>query len=551
MKKSVKTSGKIGVTKRRRRWLKPVALLSVYDKGGIVEFAKALINLGWEIIASGGTCKVLKEANLQATDVAEIVGGGAILGHRVVTLSREIHAGLLSTDSEEDKKELQRMGIPRIDLVCVDLYPLIEEIQNPEATTESVLNKTDIGGPAILRSAAKGQRIVICDPADCERVLSWLEMGSPYQGPLVQELAAKAEGVVADYCLASARFHSQGKIDGMVGTLVKECKYGENPWQKPAGLYKVSDDSLAIHNFKQIQGTDPSFINLTDLDRGLQTLSHISAALNQNGFMSKYIAVGLKHGNPCGAALGEFPLEVIERMLSGDLRAIFGGTVILNFDVDEGAAFTLRRYAMPEGKKRLLDCIIAPSFNQEVLDELARKGDKCRLFANPEMHHYGLLLDKAYRLRPVRGGFLRQQNYNYVLSLEDILPSYSGYKSETSPDMLLAWAVGSTSNSNTITLVRDRYVLANAVGQQDRVMAAKLAVLRAREGGHFCKGAVAYSDSFFPFPDAPKVLIDAGVRAILTSCGSVNDEATMNLCRGSQTPLFMVPDVKARGFFGH
>ncbi len=196
--------------------MKRSALLSVYDKTGIVEFADGLVDLDWTIYASGGTAKALSDAGTPVRDVAELVGGGAILGHRVVTLSREIHAALLARPVEEDLAELEQLGIPFIDLVCVDLYPLAEEIAKSDATPESVIEKTDIGGPTMLRSAAKGRRIVIATPTLRREVLEWLRSGEPEPKAYRNDLAALAEAIVADYCLTSARYLSDGDYDGYV-----------------------------------------------------------------------------------------------------------------------------------------------------------------------------------------------------------------------------------------------------------------------------------------------------------------------------------------------
>ena len=182
-----------------------IALLSVYNKEGIVEFAKELVSLDYKIYASGGTAKVLSSADVPASDVSKLVGGKAILGHRVVTLSREIYAGLLSRDVAEDQEELEKLGIPKIDLVCVDLYPLSEEIKSENSTQKTVLEKTDIGGPTLLRAAAKGRRIVVCDPVDRLNVISWLKDGEPSREEFISKLTSKAEVVVADYALASGR----------------------------------------------------------------------------------------------------------------------------------------------------------------------------------------------------------------------------------------------------------------------------------------------------------------------------------------------------------
>lgn len=190
------------------------ALISVYDKNGIVAFAHALVAMDWRIISSGGTAEALNDAAVPVTDVAAISGLPAVLGHRVVTLVPHIHGGLLAT--EDQREELAKLGYPWIDLCCVDLYPLKQEIERPGATRESVIEKTDIGGPTMIRSAAKGRRIVIADPSDRERVLAWLKEGRPHEQAFLDRLASRAEGIVADYCLASARYTSGGKIHGAV-----------------------------------------------------------------------------------------------------------------------------------------------------------------------------------------------------------------------------------------------------------------------------------------------------------------------------------------------
>ncbi|HYE22165.1 MAG TPA: bifunctional phosphoribosylaminoimidazolecarboxamide formyltransferase/IMP cyclohydrolase, partial [Verrucomicrobiae bacterium] len=218
--------------------------MSVFHKDGIVEFARSLIELGFEIISSGGTATHLAASGVKVTDVAEISGLKPILRHRVATLVPQIHGGLLATLDMLD--ELQELGYPWIDLVCVDLYPLKQEIAREGSTLESVIEKTDIGGPTLLRSGAKGRRIVVGSPQDRARVLAWLQAGRPSEKEFVGRLAAKAEGIVADYALASARYLSLGNIDGMVGTQVVEAK-GENGPQSPAGLFRIDhDDPLAL-----------------------------------------------------------------------------------------------------------------------------------------------------------------------------------------------------------------------------------------------------------------------------------------------------------------
>jgi phosphoribosylaminoimidazolecarboxamide formyltransferase / IMP cyclohydrolase len=527
------------------------ALLSVYDKTGLKEFAEDLHKLGWDLIASGGTAKVIQDAGLPVTDVAELVGGGAILDHRVVTLSREIHAGLLARDIPEDRKELEDLGIPFIDLVCVDLYPLQDEIANPDSTPDSVIQKTDIGGPTMLRSAAKAGRVVVADPADRQKVIDWLKADRPEAETFKRELAAKAEAIIADYCLCSARYHSHGDFDGIVGHLVLTCKYGENAPQTPAGLFSTnSKDPLSLDKFEVVAGTAPSYNNLCEVDRHLQTITHIAAGFEKNFGKVPLIAIGTKHGNPCGAAVGEDAAEVLKKMVTGDARAIFGGLVMTNFDIDEKLAETLLTHGM-EGGRRLLDGIIAPSFTKEAIDMLGRKGDKCRFMVNPALSKLGIdSLDKNDRLRFVRGGFLRQPNYMTVIELKAAEKTGELAK-EQEHDMILGWAIGSTSNSNTVTLVKAGQLIGNGVGQQDRVSCCQLAIKRAVDAGHEVKGAVAYSDSFFPFPDGPEVLADAGIAAIWSTTGSLKDKDTQDLCKERGVVLYQLPDSEARGFFGH
>lgn len=528
----------------------PTALLSVYDKDGIVEFADELVTLGWQILASGGTAKFLEAGDIPVRDVAEIVGGRAILGHRVVTLSREIHAGLLARP--EDRDELYQRGIPWIDLVCVDMYPLKDAIQAPGATLDEVIENTDIGGPTLLRSAAKGNRITVCVKEDRSLVLEWLKQGLPNESVVVNTLAAKAERVIAEYCLESARFRSKGHYDGMIGTKVRDCVYGENRWQSPAALFRTDDnDPLALHRFSLVEGNTPSYINDRDLGfRELQTITHIAAAMDKNVEHVPHIAVGVKHGNPCGAAIGSSPTATIERMVLGNPLSIFGGMVITNFPVTGDVADILR--GTGTDGRRIIDGIAAPSFDDEAIDILKRKGGKCRLFRNDALAGIAAdSIDTTPLFMPVRGGFLRQPNYTYVLDLHDPELTKVGFKVPNENDLLLAWAVGCTSNSNTVTLVKDNMVIGNGVGQQDRVGACKLALERARDAGHSTRGAIAYGDSFFPFPDGPEVLADAGITAILATSGSVNDPKIRETCANRGVSLLQVPDSLGRGFFGH
>jgi len=543
------------------------ALISVYNKDGIVEFAKRLILLGYRIFSSGGTADMLKKAGIKVTNVSRLVGGGAILGHRVVTISRELHAGLLANKfSEADMLELQSLGLRVFDLVCVDCYPLKQEIAKPNAIFEMVIEKTDIGGPLILRSAIKGDRIALCDSRDRMEVIEWLEAGQPDELTFIRTLAAKAETYVADYVLTSAMYRGGGKYYGFIGEKVCDVRYGENPQQKSAGLFKTfnaDNDSLALYNFKQIAG-EFGYVNFTDLDRMLQTITHIMAGYHKNHLWHNMgmneldlpcVALGVKHGNCCGATIASTPIQALADMLDGNLLSIFGGAIITNFPITKELA-SMISYFHSGSVRRIMDVVVAPSITEDAQTILNRKNAACKMAVNPALSLLGPnCLSKEPLMRKVRGGFLVQQNYDFVLDLN--AASLKRYGDDFAPagqtriDMVLASAICATSNSNTITLVKNGKLIGNGVGQQDRKECCELAVKRADDADHSTKRAVACSDSFFPFPDGPKILIQAGVKTILSLSGSLKDNLTIDLCKKENVSLIMMPNAEARMFFNH
>jgi phosphoribosylaminoimidazolecarboxamide formyltransferase/IMP cyclohydrolase len=550
-----------------------VALISVYDKSGIEEFARGLADLGWKVYASGGTAKAIEAAGIPVSDVSELVGGGAILGHRVVTLSREISAGLLANkDSAEDLAEMAELKLPIIDLVCIDMYPLEEVIAKPGATERDVIEQTDMGGPTSLRAAAKGRRIVLSHAEQRQPVLEWLKAGKPDEAKFVHDLAARAEYEVARYVLASAKYLNGTGVSGFAARLSSPTKYGENPQQAEAGFYgdnRIAADPLGLDRFEHVQGMERSFINMTDIDRLLQTVTHIAAGFDKNFGNVPAIAVGVKHGNACGAAVGETLVEAVQGMLAGDTRAIFGGVIMINGEIDESVAETLMRHAMDGDKPRLLDGVIGSSVTKDALELLSR--NKLRVVVNPALANLSAAsLDSSRRMRPVRGGVLEQPNYDFVIDLSaDYMQIHGKPTDQQKRDLILGWAIGCTSNSNTISLVKDGRLIGNGVGQQDRVGAGQLALTRTtntlpelEEQGEKLilkitldkqklNGAAAYSDSFFPFPDGPELLAKAGIRAILTSSGSVGDEQVTKTLTDSGVTVAMVPDKLGRGFYMH
>ncbi len=530
-----------------------LALLSVYDKTRIVEFAKALIELGFDILATGGTAKILIEAGLSVLDIADLVGGKAILGGRVKSLSREIAAGLLATNSAEDVAELERLGIRRIDLVCVDMYPLREEINNLSATIQSIIEQTDVGGPTMLHEGAKGQRIVVCDPADRERVLHWLQDGMPDADSFIQGLMAKAEFTVAGYVLESALYHGKGIYDGMLGRRVRRLRYGENPHQQNAALYmdpNAKGDRFAPDTFEMVGGDGPSFINMTDLDRLLETAIRVAAGLERNG-ESLFIALAAKHGNMCGVGVADNPYSALRSMVRSDPMSLSGGCVLVNFTVSEVDAKFMRTEGS-DAHQRVLDTVVAPGFTVAAKERLSRANGKCRMFVNPSLAKLGEAdIDLSSHRRPVRGGFLTQDPDRFVLELPDEWKTV--LTTGQQQDLIVAWGIGATANSNTIVLVHDGCLLGRGVAQPSRVLACEVALLHAQKNGHEKEipVAVAYSDSFFPVDDGPEVLAGAGVKIIFSTSGSIRDAEVNDTCKRLGVTLLQLPDKVARGFHGH
>lgn len=331
----------------------------------------------------------------------------------------------------------------------------------------------------------------------------------------------------------------------LTGKLVSEFK-AENGPQSPAGLFRTGPGRFGPPNFRLLSGSPPSYNNWTDVDRLLTTTGHIAAAYSRVMIdPTPHIAVCVKHGNASGAGIGD-SRKALERMMAGDKLASFGGLVMINFDFTEEYAAILA--------EQKFDGILAPNISEEAITRLERKHGKCRFQVNEALYQLGMdSLDHNQRHRYVRDGVLVQSNYTSILNLSS--PDVVRY-GEASPDqendMRLAWAICATSNSNTITLVKDRMLVGNGVGQQARVYAAELAVERAVRAGHDIDGAVAVSDSFFVNNDAVEALINAGVTAIFATSGSeLNDKKLIPYCQEKGVVLYTIPDSKGRMFFGH
>ncbi len=331
---------------------------------------------------------------------------------------------------------------------------------------------------------------------------------------------------------------------------------GENASQSPAGLYSAgTGDPLALDQFTMTEGATLSYNNWCDVDRSLKTLVAMVAGYQALGKDDAKVMIGVKHGNPCGVGVrfGSDTVGAATALVDGDPLSLFGGLVIANFPITEAEATVLAQHKKGEAPKRILDAVVAPSFTPEALEILGRKNGACRFLINEALGDERLQPTAGARmLRPVRGGFLAQGEYEYILDWND--PDFATtaeLTDEQKNDIVMAWAIGSRSNSNTITIVKDGMLLGNGTGQQSRVDAAKLAIARATDRGHDLTSAVAYSDSFFPFADGPLTLTDAGITTIFATSGSMNDTVVAEAVKEAGATLVTIPDSKARGFFGH
>jgi phosphoribosylaminoimidazolecarboxamide formyltransferase/IMP cyclohydrolase len=470
------------------------ALLSVSDKRGLVPFAQGLLRLGFKLLATGGTFRLLKEAGLPVTYISDFTGFPEILEGRVKTLHPKVHAALLARPDQEE--ELKALGFERIGVLAVNLYPFRETVARG-ASFHEALEQIDIGGPAMLRAAAKNHEAVlpVCDPEDYERVLVALERG-PEPG-FRRELARKAFAHTAAYDAAISEWLSGEKFPEEKFLVLKRLsplRYGENPHQE-AALYRVAGEEGPLLKAQVLQGKAMSFNNYLDAE----------AAWNLVSEFTEPACVAIKHQNPCGVALGREALEAYQKAYEADPVSIFGGIVALNRPVDGPTA-----RAMGEV---FLEVVLAPEFTEEALALLARKKN-LRLLRVPEPAE-GPYLD----LRRLRGGLLLQDADTY----DPVAPRVVTQKAPTEAewrDLWFAWKVVKHARSNAIVVAKGGKTLGIGVGQTNRLAAARQALEAA---GEEARGAVLASDAFFPFDDVVRLAGTLGIAAIIQPGGSVRD----------------------------
>jgi phosphoribosylaminoimidazolecarboxamide formyltransferase/IMP cyclohydrolase len=489
------------------------AIISVSDKSGVVDFARGLIELGIDIFSTGGTKKSLEAAGVKIHSVSELTGFPEILDGRVKTLHPAVHGGLLARrDLPQHLSELTQNRIEPIDMAVVNLYPFVATVRKPGVSLDEALENIDIGGPSMLRSAAKNfpSVLVVVDPGDYDTVLQELRQGkidSEYR----KRLAQKAFQHVALYDTAIAQYLNEETFpEEMTIALTKarSLRYGENPHQQAAFYVeqnvRQSQDGLA--SLEQLSGPEISFNNLLDLDAALNVLSDFTAPT---------IAI-MKHTNSCGLSSHNDLAEAYRRALAGDPVAAFGGIVASNRTLDSATA--------KEIDKHHFDAIVAPGYEKGAL-ELLRRKESLRLAKVGPCHPPSSKIHLDFR--HIRGGFLAQMSDTLTESELKARIVTKRQPSETElSDLLFAWKAVKGIKSNAIVIAKDKTLLGMGTGQPSRVVSVELALKKA---GAQAKDSVLASDAFFPFTDGPELAIEHGVAAIIQPGGSVRDKEVIEL----------------------
>ena len=489
------------------------AILSVSDKTGLVDFAHGLEGLGFELFSTGGTKKALVEAGVSVRSVSDLTGFPEILDGRVKTLHPAVHGGILAKrklPAHVAELEKNRMGF--IDLIAVNLYPFRETVARQGVTLDEALENIDIGGPTMIRAAAKNfpDVLVVVDPADYGSLLEQLRAGEVELGER-KKLAQKAFQHVAAYDTAIAQYLRRGEdgfADEVTIALKKryDLRYGENPHQKAAFYVEEVPGGLAgsISSAKQLWGKELSFNNILDSDAAWNAASDFEAPT---------VSV-IKHTNPCGLASHQNLAEAYSRAFSGDTVSAFGGIVALNRPVDLAVA--------QEISKTFYEVIIAPDYEEEALELLKQKRDVRILVMGSQQGGLGKESSPALDFRRVGGGLLVQTSDNLPdsgLSLRTVTEREP--TDEELKDLLFAWKAAKHVKSNAIVFVKDSMILGMGAGQPNRVTSVKIALEKA---GERSQGSVVGSDAFFPFPDGVELAAKGGATAIIQPGGSIRDE---------------------------
>jgi len=487
------------------------ALVSVSDKTGLVPFVQGLQKLGWEIIATGGTQKLLDESGVKTIGISEVTGFPEICDGRVKTLHPKVHGGILARrDVPAHMETLKENGIQTIELVCVNLYPFRQTIAKPGVTMEDAIENIDIGGPSMVRSAAKNWRDVsiVCDPADYDQVLDEI---AQYGNTLPQtrlKLSAKAYTHTAEYdsCIATYMREKAGLNEKLFleFDLKQPLRYGENPHQEAKFYSALQSEPFSLAFATQIQGKELSYNNIQDANAALSVLRDFEEPF----------CLGLKHMNPCGAAIGKTIEEAWQAAYEADKVSIYGGIVGVNREVTAALAEAL--------KPIFLEIVIAPSYSPEALEILSSK--KNLRVLQVDMTRTG---DTPMQYVGVAGGILAQ---HLDTAVEKVTPEMCVTQIKPTPaqmgDLEFGWKIVKHVKSNAIAVVRDNHTIGIGAGQTNRVGSAEIALEQAKAAG-FTEGLILASDGFLPFGDTVALAGRYGVTAIVQPGGSIRDEESI------------------------
>ena len=504
------------------------ALISVSDKTGVVEFAQQLRSLGWEIIATGGTMKLLSDSGVEVINISDVTGFPEICDGRVKTLHPKVHGGLLARrDDESHLQALKDNQIEFIDMVCVNLYPFRQTIAKPDVTMEDAIENIDIGGPSMLRSAAKNYKdvTVVCDPADYAQIVEEIKASGNTTVQTRLQLSAKAythtaeyDSMIATYMRKAAGLNEKLFLEF---DLVQSLRYGENPHQQAKFYSKAETGSYSLANAKQLNGKELSYNNIQDAN----------AALCIAREFDEPFCVGLKHMNPCGAAIGTDVVDAWTKAYEADKVSIFGGIVAVNREVTREAAELM--------KPIFLEIIMAPSFSEGALEVLCTK--KNLRLLQVDMSKDDTVVNQYVS---VNGGLLVQDLDKTTAEVTaEMCVTEAKPSAEQVTDLNFGWRIVKHVKSNAIVVVKDGHTVGVGAGQMNRVGSAEIALKQAQAAG-FTEGLVLASDGFFPFDDTVTLAAQYGVTAIVQPGGSVRDEDSIKkanecgitmLCTGMRT----------------
>ncbi|WP_156291012.1 bifunctional phosphoribosylaminoimidazolecarboxamide formyltransferase/IMP cyclohydrolase [Oceanobacillus salinisoli] len=490
------------------------ALISVSDKQNIIEFAKGLVELDYEIVSTGGTLRNIQEAGIAAKAIDEVTGFPEIMDGRVKTLHPKVHGGLLAKRSNPDHmKQAEENGIHAIDMVVVNLYPFKQTLERDGVSKEEIIENIDIGGPTMLRSAAKNFEdvTVVVDPADYEGVLEALKTDS-LDFEKRQKLAAKVFRHTANYDAMIAEYFMEETKEEFPETYtvtyekVQDLRYGENPHQNAAFYKRPIVKTMSLATAKQLHGKELSYNNIQDANAALEILAE---------YDGQAAAVAVKHMNPCGIGVSDTISDAFSHAYDADPISIFGGIVALNKEVDSPTAEKLSNI--------FLEIVIAPGFSEKALEILTKKKNirllKLEMSDKEAVNH---------KLTSVNGGVLIQSQDNGKIAPEELTVATKRQPTEQElADLQFAWKAVKHVKSNAIVLAKDGQTIGVGAGQMNRVGSAKIAIEQA---GEKAKGSVMSSDAFFPMPDTVEEAVKAGVTAIIQPGGSKRDQDSIDVC---------------------